>query len=85
MKCQAGSQLNYLAVVNGLEINMSRTDFIKVEIIARLPESSVQFINKKHITRIYTENDIVCIEMNDYTVFKLQSENILTLMDRLLD
>ena len=68
--------------VVGQEINMARTEFIKVEIVSSGKESAIQFLNRNHILRIYTEADTVCIEMIDYTVFKLHSENIMTFMDR---
>ena len=61
---------------------MARTEFIKVEIVSSGKESAIQFLNRNHILRIYTEADTVCIEMIDYTVFKLHSENIMTFMDR---
>ena len=69
----------------GQEIDMARTEFIKVEIISSGKESAVQFLNRNHILRIYTEAETVCIEMIDYTVFKLHSENMMTFMDRFAD
>ena len=64
---------------------MARTEFIQVNIKTSDPERSVQFINRNHIQRVYTDDNKVYIEMIDYTVFEIDVENIYTFMDRFID
>lgn len=64
---------------------MARTEFIQVHVKTNNDDNSVQFINRNHIQRVYTEKDCVYIEMIDYTVFQINTDNIYTFMDRFID
>jgi hypothetical protein len=64
---------------------MARSEFIQVTIKTSDPEKSVQFVNRNHIQRIYTDDNKVYIEMTDYTVFEIDVDNIHTFMDRFVD
>ena len=64
---------------------MARTEFIQVHVKTNNDDNSVQFINRNHIQRVYTEKDCVYIEMIDYTIFQINTDNIYTFMDRFID
>jgi hypothetical protein len=64
---------------------MSRTEFIQVQIKTSHEDNSIQFINRNHIQRVYTESGNVYIEMTDYTTFHVDIDNIYTFMDRFID
>lgn len=61
---------------------MAQSEFILVSIKNNTDKTSVQFINRNHIQRVYLENNHVYIEMTDYTVFEIETDNIYTFMDR---
>lgn len=64
---------------------MARTEFIQVHVKTNNDDNSIQFINRNHIQRVYTEKDCVYIEMVDYTIFQINTDNIYTFMDRFID
>ena len=64
---------------------MARTEFIQVQIKSKTKENSVQFINRNHIQRVYSEEEHVYIEMVDFTVYEIEADNIYKFMDRFID
>ncbi len=64
---------------------MKTTPFIAVKIFDEIENiSNVQFINMNHIQRVYEKNDIVYIELVDYTTLQVRDEHIMNFMDRFI-
>lgn len=61
---------------------MSVSEFIAVTVILKSGHHSLQFINKQHIQRIYEENELIIIELIDYTTLKITEQNIHVFMER---
>ncbi len=62
---------------------MNSAPFIAVKIFDELENiSNIQFININHIQRVYEKNDIVYIELVDYTTLQIRDEHIMNFMDR---
>jgi len=59
-----------------------RTDFVAVTVISDKGTESIQFINQKHIQRVYEEKENIIIELTDYTTLKVKTDNIYAFMDR---
>lgn len=59
-----------------------QTDFVAVTVISDKGTESIQFINQKHIQRVYEEKSNIIIELTDYTTLKVKSDNIYAFMDR---
>ena len=59
-----------------------RTDFVAVTVISDKGTDSIQFINQKHIQRVYEEKENIIIELTDYTTLKVKTDNIYAFMDR---
>jgi hypothetical protein len=61
---------------------MRLTEFISVNVILDSGLHSLQFINKQHIQRIYEQNELIIIELIDYTTLKVKDQNIHVFMER---
>jgi hypothetical protein len=61
---------------------MSFSEFISVNVILDSGLHSLQFINKQHIQRIYEQNELIIIELIDYTTLKVKEQNIHVFMER---
>ena len=62
---------------------MNSTPFIAVKIFDEVENTSnIQFININHIQRVYEKDDIVYIELVDYTTLQVRDEHIMNFMDR---
>ena len=59
-----------------------QTDFVAVTVISDKGTESIQFINQKHIQRVYEEKENIIIELTDYTTLKVKTDNIYAFMDR---
>jgi hypothetical protein len=64
---------------------MAKTEFIRINVNTDSKKDSVQFINRNHILRVYTENDKVLIEMDDYTIITVVEETLYSFMDRFVE
>ena len=53
-----------------------------LEIDSKYDELTLQFINKQHIQRIYEQNELIIIELIDYTTLKVKEQNIHVFMER---
>jgi len=63
---------------------MKPYSFISINVYQSDGTVDKQFINSAHIQRIYQKDDIIYIELSDYTTLEVHDEHILTLMDRLV-
>jgi hypothetical protein len=61
---------------------MRLTEFISVNVILDSGLHSLQFINRQHIQRIYEQNELIIIELIDYTTLKVKDQNIHVFMER---
>jgi hypothetical protein len=55
---------------------------VAVTVISDKGTESIQFINQKHIQRVYEEKENIIIELTDYTTLKVKTDNIYAFMDR---
>ena len=63
---------------------MNTNKFISVSVYQIDGTVDQQFINCSHIQRIYQKDDIIYIELSDYTTLEVHDEHILNFMDRLV-
>ena len=61
---------------------MMLSEFISVTVILDSGKHSLQFINKRHIQRVYEQNELIIIELIDYTTLKVKDQNIHVFMER---
>jgi len=61
---------------------MELSEFISITVISDSGKHTVQFINKRHIQRIYEDNESIIIELIDYTTLKVNEQNIHVFMER---
>jgi hypothetical protein len=61
---------------------MGFSEFISVTVVLDSGLHSLQFINKQHIQRIYEQNELIIIELIDYTTLKVKDQNIHVFMER---
>jgi hypothetical protein len=61
---------------------MNSVVFIPVKIRNHDGTDELQFINTAHIVRIYEQNNIIYIELTEYTTLELHDQNIHSFMDR---
>tara|TARA_R110000868_G_scaffold196995_3_gene443136 strand:+ start:1502 stop:1696 length:195 start_codon:yes stop_codon:yes gene_type:complete len=61
---------------------MELSEFIAVTVILESGQHSIQFINKQHIQRIYEQDELIIIELIDYTTLKVIEQNIRVFMER---
>jgi hypothetical protein len=63
---------------------MNTPFFISVNVIKDDGTTVSRFINAKHIIQVYEENGNVYIELTEYTIYKIETTNIHTFMDRFI-
>ena len=61
---------------------MNSAVFIPVKVRSHNGTDELQFINTAHIVRVYEQNNIIYIELTEYTTLELHGENIHSFMDR---
>jgi type IV secretory pathway VirB9-like protein len=61
---------------------MNSSIFIPVNVIKDDGTTVLRFINSQHIIQIYEENEIIYMELTEYTVYKVDTPNIHMFMDR---
>lgn len=61
---------------------MNSVVFIPVKVRTSPDVDELQFINTAHIVRIYEQNNIIYVELTEYTTLELHGENIHSFMDR---
>lgn len=61
---------------------MNKCVFISVNVHQTDGQTEQQFINCAHIQRIFERNDIIYIELIDYTTLEVHDEHLLSFMDR---
>ena len=61
---------------------MNSAVFIPVKVRIHNGTDELQFINTAHIVRIYEQNNIIYIELTEYTTLELHGQNIHSFMER---
>jgi len=61
---------------------MKSSVFIPVNVRTTSGKDELQFVNTDHIIRVYETNNIIYIELTEYTTLQLHGENIHIFMDR---
>jgi len=61
---------------------MNSVVFIPVNVRIHNGTDELQFINTAHIVRIYEQNNIIYVELTEYTTLELHGQNIHSFMDR---
>ena len=61
---------------------MSSCKFISINVYQSDGLCKQQFINCAHIQRIFEQDDIIYIELTDYTTLEVHDEHLLNFMDR---
>lgn len=61
---------------------MNSAVFIPVKVRSHNGTDELQFINTAHIVRVYEQNNIIYIELTEYTTLELHEQNIHSFMDR---
>jgi hypothetical protein len=61
---------------------MNSVVFIPVKVRIHNDTDELQFINTAHIVRIYEQNNIVYVELTEYTTLELHGQNIHSFMER---
>lgn len=61
---------------------MKSSVFIPVNVRSTSGNDELQFINTDHIIRVYENDNIIYIELTEYTTLQLHGENIHIFMDR---
>jgi hypothetical protein len=61
---------------------MQLRNFISANIKSKDGTISLQFINYAHIQRVFQINDIVYIELSDYTTLEVSKDTLNTFIER---
>lgn len=61
---------------------MKKCVFIPINVHQPDGTTERQFINCAHIQRIFEKNNIIYIELMDYTTLEVHNEHLLSFMDR---
>jgi|APGre2960657373_1045057.scaffolds.fasta_scaffold572809_1 hypothetical protein len=61
---------------------MKSAAFVSVKVRTHDGTDELQFINTDHIIRVYEQNNIIYVELTEYTTLELHNENIHSFMDR---
>lgn len=61
---------------------MNSAVFIPVKVRTHDGMDELQFINTAHIVRVYEQNNIIYVELTEYTTLELHEQNIHSFMDR---
>lgn len=61
---------------------MNKCTFISINVQRPDGTTEQQFVNCAHIQRIFQRNDIIYIELIDYTTLEVHDEYLLNFMDR---
>ena len=61
---------------------MKSAVFIPVKVRISTGQDELQFINTAHIVRVYEQNNIIYVELTEYTTLELHEQNIHSFMDR---
>jgi hypothetical protein len=61
---------------------MQLRNFISANIKSKDGTISLQFINYAHIQRVFQINDIVYIELSDYTTLEVSGDTLNTFIER---
>lgn len=63
---------------------MKTIEFISINVYQPDGTTEQQFVNCAHIQRVYQRDDVIYIELSDYTTLEVHDEHILNFMDRLV-
>ena len=61
---------------------MNSFQFIPVHVQIDKTSTQLQFINCRHVQRLWQQDTTVYIELSDYTVLEVPNENVHSLVER---